>query len=104
MKEADVFVLSSKWEGFGNVLVEALASGCQVVSTNCQSGPSEILKNGKYGFLVPVDDSNAIKLAVDRIINGGAIEYDSIEALSSFRFKKIGDEYVSIFKKLRNFN
>jgi glycosyltransferase involved in cell wall biosynthesis len=51
IKNADVFVLTSLWEGFGNVIVESLALGTQVVSTDCDSGPNEILENGKYGFI-----------------------------------------------------
>lgn len=51
LKIADVFVLTSLWEGFGNVIVEALSLGTQVVSTDCDSGPNEILENGKYGFI-----------------------------------------------------
>ena len=56
MRRADVFALSSAWEGFGNVIVEAMACGTTVVSTNCESGPAEILMNEKYGFLAPVQD------------------------------------------------
>ena len=52
MKNATVFALSSRFEGFGMVLVEALVCGCPIVSTDCESGPSEVLMNGKYGVLV----------------------------------------------------
>jgi glycosyltransferase involved in cell wall biosynthesis len=51
---ADVFALSSLWEGLGNVLVEALALGRRVVATDCPSGPREVLADGRYGTLVPV--------------------------------------------------
>ena len=64
LAQAAVLVLSSRWEGFGNVLVEALAAGIPAVSTNCDSGPAEILTDPRYGRLVPVDDVRAMAEAI----------------------------------------
>ena len=61
---AAMFVLSSDWEGFGNVLVEALAAGVPIVSTNCDSGPAEILADGTFGQLTPVGDCDAMVRAI----------------------------------------
>jgi glycosyltransferase involved in cell wall biosynthesis len=64
MKNSGLFVLSSAWEGLPNVLIEAMACGVPVVSTNCASGPDEILESGKYGELVPVGNSDLLSQAI----------------------------------------
>ncbi len=69
MAQSSVCVLSSAWEGFGNVLVESMGAGTPVVSTDCPSGPAEILENGKYGRLVPVGAWEAMAHAVLDTLN-----------------------------------
>ena len=70
MAKASAFVLSSLYEGLPTVLIEAMAVGIPVISTNCKSGPTEILAQGKYGFLAPVGDSKAISEAILSVLGG----------------------------------
>jgi glycosyltransferase involved in cell wall biosynthesis len=98
MTRASQFVLSSRSEGFGNVLVEAMACGCPVVATACSAGPVEILENGLHGPLVPVDNPPALARAmIDRL----AAPRNS-EALKTraeiFRVERIVSQYRRILE------
>ena len=66
MAHCDCVVLSSRYEGLPTVLVEALACGSRIVSTDCPSGPAEILEQGKYGILTPTDDSEALAAGIQK--------------------------------------
>lgn len=94
MRQAEVFVLSSKWEGFGNVLVEALGCGCPVVSTDCPSGPAEILVGGKYGKLVPVGDEHRMADAIASQIDNPPSADRLRTRAEMFSLETIAEEYL----------
>jgi glycosyltransferase involved in cell wall biosynthesis len=98
----DLFLMTSSWEGFGNVLVEALENGLKVISTDCPSGPREVLDNGVFGTLVPVNDADAI---VDVILNRSFdINQDLevlIEHLNKFTLNSVGEKYLKLFAELK---
>ena len=95
--KADLFVLPSEFEGFGNVLVEAMACGTKIVSTDCPSGPSEILENGRWGHLVPVNDSAALALAMQNsLLIDDDREIELKNRSRDFSMEKIGRQYLDV--------
>lgn len=100
MKKADVFVMSSQWEGFCNVIVEALLCGLSVVATDCPSGPAEILDNGKYGTLVPVGDVEALAQALDNALQKNTDTEQPKNRAMCFTAEKICDQYEQLFEDI----
>ena len=96
MSRAAVFVLSSAWEGFGNVLAEALACGCPVVSTDCPSGPAEILEHGRYGPLVPVGDDAALAAAICRVLDAPLSRGELTGRAALFTVERAVDQYIQL--------
>ena len=91
--QSGVFVLSSLWEGLPTVLIEALACGTRVVATDCPSGPAEILEDGKWGRLIPVNDSAALAKAIGESLDESAPPNVTTRA-QAFGIATAVDEYL----------
>lgn len=97
---ADCYVMSSDWEGFPFVLLEAFAAGLQVVSTDCLSGPRELLEDGRYGKLVPCGDALRLAKAVEEALAVPAKRENLVERASEFSLESVAWRYTECF--LRN--
>lgn len=102
MAKAAVFVLSSIYEGFGNVVAEALAAGTPVVSTDCESGPAEILENGKYGRLVPVGDIEALADAIAATLSNPTDPEILRQRSQAFSVDRVVDQYLEVLNSVTN--
>jgi glycosyltransferase involved in cell wall biosynthesis len=102
IRQADAFLLSSRCEGFGNVVVEALGCGTPVIATNCEYGPAEILDQGRYGLLVEPQDPAAMAAAMDQV--AGLRARFPIEVLkqraAEFSYAVCAARYMALFKAL----
>jgi len=96
ISRASILALSSRWEGFGNVLVEALAAGTPVVSTDCPGGPSEILEYGRFGKLVPVGNAEAFANAILSTLDDPPDRDALIDRAKDFSIDTITSRYMEI--------
>lgn len=99
---ASIFAMSSRFEGFPNALLEALAMGCACISTDCESGPREILEDGRLGMLTPVDDVEAMANALRHLMQSPELRerYGSHTAYVRQRYHldKISRQWLDLFE------
>jgi len=98
MAKSAVFAMSSSWEGMPVALIEALTLGVPVVSTDCPSGPAEILADGAYGDLVPMNDSAALAEAIERVLSGSK-KAAPAEWLAQFDSNTITERYLELMSR-----
>jgi len=94
MKKSSLFVLSSAWEGSGNVLIEAMALGVPSVSTDCPYGPAETLAGGKYGALVPVGDPESMAKAMLNTLSNPLSAKELLEAVAPYYVENSTQRYL----------
>lgn len=106
MAAADVFVLSSLFEGFGNVIVEAMACGAPVVATDCPYGPREIIEDGESGILVEPASAASLARGILRVLGDEELKRRlaarGLERARAFEAKSIADEYGELFMRIAN--
>lgn len=99
MKAASIFVMSSEIEGMPTVIIEALALNKIVISSDCKTGPRELLKGGKFGYLYPVGDVNALTIRLQQALGKNQFDYDEISKyIRMFQSKNSALRYLDAFR------
>jgi len=100
MARASLMVVSSVFEGLSMVLIEALACGCPVVSTNCPNGPAEILDQGRFGTLVPVKDEEDLAAAILRSLDSACDKERLINRAHDFTVEQATRQYLELIERI----
>ena len=103
---ADAFVMTSRFEGFGNTLAEALTYGLPSVAVDCETGPREIIRHDIDGLLVPQDDPDALAAALDRLMGDTNLRKRfaerAVEARERFAVQSVANQWEQLFRDLNN--
>jgi glycosyltransferase involved in cell wall biosynthesis len=101
IKNSDLFVMNSRWEGPGHVLIEAMCVGCPVITTDCDSGPSDTIKNGKYGLLVKSEEIQQLSESMIYALQNKEEMIFKLNKsklyLNRFYTEKVTDKYLHLF-------
>jgi glycosyltransferase involved in cell wall biosynthesis len=104
LASSEIFVLSSRFEGFPNVLLEAMSCGVAVVSFDCQSGPAEIISNGTDGILVPRDDVELLSASLSELMSDKLLRSklgsNARKVVERYRVDKVSDMWCGLFAEL----
>ena len=102
LAKASLFVLASKYEGLPGVLIQALACGCPVVSTDCPSGPKEILGNNEYGKLVPVSSPRLLSEAISHSLKEKPETKKLKQRAAEFSVEQAVQSYLALIGNMKN--
>lgn len=102
LRDADLFVMSSRHEGLGNALIEAMACGVPVIATDCPHGPAEIVDGGRFGMLVPTEDVPALARAISRFsLEGTTVSAEMLaQRAADFTIAASVDRWLSVLRSV----
>ena len=104
MAQASIFVLSSRFEGFPLILLEAMSKGMSVVSFDCPTGPSDIVDDHRNGILVPAKDIDGLARGIDEMIGDEELRRRTaaaaVETAQQYTMEAIGPQWIALFEEL----